>query len=239
MVVRGTRWHSFPALMSALALYCSAAVADDCPNSMEMQSQLTAQVVAQLSKALGSDGVELQVDSIGDIPQLRGASLRVLSQDLRSRVAAEVTGQSCDVAAELHTVTLWFKVKALRDIWVYGRNAASGVPVAEASPYREQRDIAQLQIRPAELGEHIEGQWLKEYVRSGRPVLQRQLQREPLVKRDDRVQVVVAGRGFMLSTSGTAIGPGHLGEEVPVMVEGAGTSVLAVVSGEREVHVQR
>lgn len=204
-----------------------------------MQSTLTAQVAAQLSKAFGDDGVELHLDTIGDIPQLRGASVKLLSQNLRSRVAAEVTGHSCDATAELRTVTLWFKVKALREVWVYGSNAASGMSVAEASPYREQRDIAQLQVRPAELGEKLEGQWLKEYVRAGRPVLQRQLQREPLVKRDDRVQVVVAGRGFVLSTSGTAIGPGHLGEEVPVMVEGAGSSVLAVVSGEREVHVQR
>ncbi|MNP73266.1 flagellar basal body P-ring biosynthesis protein FlgA [compost metagenome] len=57
--------------------------------------------------------------------------------------------------------------------------------------------------------------------------------------RDAPVTVVVYGPGLMLRTEGKALRPGVLGERVPVMLDGAESSLLAVVAGKGEVHVER
>ena len=99
--------------------------------------------------------------------------------------------------------------------------------------------MAALQLRLSDLPENLDGLWLTESANAGMPVLSRHLQAEPLVKRDAVVSVIVYGPGLMLRTQGKVMRAGVLGETVPVLVEGAESSLLAVVSGKGEVHVQR
>lgn len=209
------------------------ALADACEAPQVESGALMQEVLAQL-QVQGGAGLELELEPIGTLPGLSQPSARVLSRGLRSRVAVELAGEAC---GRQQLSTVWFKLRAYREAWVYGVNAKSGQPLTFAQPIRERVDLAGAQLQPGDLAEDLQGLWLQQDVRAGMPVLARQLQAEPLVKRDEMVRVVVRGPGLMVSTQGKAMRPGMLGENVPVLLDGADSSLPAVVAGKGEVHV--
>jgi flagellar basal body P-ring formation protein FlgA len=214
---------------------CALPVLADACVAPEMEPQaLSREVESQLRHVQGAEGLAFELEPMTALPALSQPSVRLVSRGLRSRVAVELSGDACG----RHQVsTVWFKIRAYRDAWVYGLNGKAGQPLAGVQPHRERVDLAGAQIQPSELAEDLQGLWLLQDVRAGMPVLTRQLQPEPLVKRDEMVRVVVRGPGLMVSTQGKAMRPGRLGENVPVLLEGAGSSLPAVVAGKGEVHV--
>ena len=230
------------AWLSLFAMSCAwsnpPAAESACAQSPVAQQALLAHVLERVQPALATEGMQLELLPIGEMPAMAKPQVRLVTQGLRSRVAVELQGQACG-HERASTVTVWFKVRALREVWVYGRNARAGHALAEAEPRREQVDVAALQLRLSDLPENLDGLWLTESANAGMPVLSRHLQAEPLVKRDAVVSVIVYGPGLMLRTQGKVMRAGVLGETVPVLVEGAESSLLAVVSGKGEVHVQR
>lgn len=181
-------------------------------------------------------GAQVQLRLIGKLPALVQPQVQLLTQGLHSRVAVELSGRSCDDGVP-GRATVWLEVRALREVWVYGRNAKADQPLAQAEPQRQWVDIAALQIGAQALVSNPEGLWLRQSVNSGTPILKRQVQSEPLVNRAQPVTVLVYGPGLMLRTQGRAMRPGGLGETVPVLLDGANSSLLAVVAGKGEVHV--
>ncbi|XXD82338.1 flagellar basal body P-ring formation protein FlgA [Pseudomonas sp. Z5-35] len=164
--------------------------------------------------------------------------IKVSSQGIRSRVPVAFSGTVCGHDRP-SVVTVWFKVQAWKDAWVYGRNGRADQVLSDVQPRLERVDLAAAQLSPSDLPEEISGHWLNQSVNAGMPVLKRHLKAEPLVHRDAPVTVVVFGPGLMLRTEGKALRPGVLGERVPVMLEGAESSLLAVVAGKGEVHVEK
>lgn len=207
--------------------------ASGCTDSA-VEPQVLQQVSAQFQQAFGAEGVRLELEPVGALPAMAQPSIKLLSRGLRSRVAVELAGEVCGRA---QVVTVWFKVRAFQDAWVYGRNAKAGGLLNSAELQREPVDLAGAQLAVADLAREPQGLWLVQDVRAGMPVLNRHLQPEPLVKRDEVVRVVVRGPGLMVSTQGKAMRPGMLGESVPVLLDGADSSLLAVVAGKGEVHV--
>ena len=230
------------AWLSLLAMSCAWSnppVAESaCAQTPAAEQALLAHVLEQIQPALAADGVQLELLPIGEMPAMSRPQVRMLTPGLRSRVAVGLQGKPSG-HPRASTVTVWFKLRALGEVWVYGRNARPGHALADAEPRREQVDVAALQLRLSELPENLDGLWLTEAANAGMPVLNRHLQAEPLVKRDAVVSVVVYGPGLMLRTQGKVMRAGVLGETVPVLVEGAESSLLAVVSGKGEVHVQK
>ncbi len=210
------------------------AFADACVASTPEPRALQQEIEAQLRQAAGSGEWQLELEPMGALPALSQPSVRVLGPGLRSRVAVELSGETCG----RHQVsTVWFKLRAYREAWVYGLNTKAGRPLAAAQPRRERVDLAGAQMVAGDLVEEPQGLWLTQDVRAGQPVLARQLQPEPLVKRDEVVRVVVLAPGLVVSAQGKAMRPGMLGESVPVLLEGARSSLVAVVAGRGEVHV--
>ena len=228
--------------LSLFAMSCAwsnpSAAESACAHTPVAQQALLAHVLERVEPVLAADGVQLELLPIGEMPAMAKPQVRLVTQGLRSRVAVELQGKACG-HERASTVTVWFKVRALREVWVFGRNARAGRALAEAEPRREQVDVAALQLRLSDLPENLDGLWLTESANAGMPILNRHLQAEPLVKRDAVVDVIVYGPGLMLRTQGKVMRAGVLGETVPVLVEGAESSLLAVVSGKGEVHVQR
>ncbi|HLD64646.1 MAG TPA: flagellar basal body P-ring formation chaperone FlgA [Pseudomonas sp.] len=208
--------------------------ASDCVTSAAPPQALLQQVSAQLRQAFNADGLRLELEPVGELPAMTQPSIRLLGRGLRSRVAVELAGEVCGRA---QVATAWFKLRAFQDAWVYGRNTKAGGFVENAGLRREQVDLAGAQVAVADLAREPQGLWLVQDVRAGMPVLNRHLQPEPLVKRDEMVRVVVHGPGLLVSTQGKAMRPGMLGEKVPVLLDGADSSLLAVVAGKGEVHV--
>lgn len=222
------------ALVSGWGGIALPVLADACVVPELEPRALVQEVEAQLQQGLGGAGLEFELEPMGALPGLSQPVVRLLGRSLRSRVAVELAGEACG----RHQVsTVWFKLRAYRQAWVYGLNSKAGQPLVSARPRRERVDLAGAQLQPSDLAEDLQGLWLLQDVRAGLPILARQLQPEPLVKRDEVVRVVVRGPGLKVSTQGKAMRPGMLGESVPVMLDGANSSLLAVVAGKGEVHV--
>ena len=208
---------------------------DACTQKQVNQEVLQAAVAAEVQRMSG-DSVKLSMSAMGAWPVLDQPRVVLLSKALRSRMAATITGKSCDSNRQI-VETVWFKVKALREGWVYGRNARQDSPVSEAAPHREAIDIAALQLASSELAGSLEDQWLRQAVYAGHPALKQQLKSESLVRRDQQVAVVVRGPGLELRAQGKALQSGILGDRIQVLVSGAEASMPATVAGKGEVYV--
>ena len=208
---------------------------DACAQKQAGQDALQGPLAAEVQR-FGGDLVKVNVSVMGTLPVLAQLKVVLLSKTLRSRMTATITGKSCDSDRQV-VETVWFKVQALREAWVYGRNARQDSRVSEASPHREVIDLAALQIADSELAESLDGQWLRQAVYAGRPVLKQQLRNESLVRRDQQVAVVVRGPGLELRTQGKALQSGIVGDHIQVLVSGAEASMPATIAGKGEVHV--
>jgi flagella basal body P-ring formation protein FlgA len=216
----------------------ASAWAGGCPaiDSASEQQRLS-HVLGQLKPQLARDGVSLELTPLTALPAMHAPKVRLVGQTVRSRVAVELEGQVCGAGQVVRT-TVWFKLRALKEAWVYGRNGKAQTPLAGTEPRRGTVDLAALQVEASELPERLDGLWLLQSVNAGTPILKRHLGEEPLVQRSSPVTVLVYGQGVMLRVQGKAMGPGALGDTVPVLVNGAESSLLAVVSGKGEVHVE-
>ncbi|WP_260407526.1 flagellar basal body P-ring formation chaperone FlgA [Pseudomonas cichorii] len=192
----------------------------------------------RIQEQLATPEVELQLTPIGELPTMMHPQIRLLSQSIRSRVPVSFSGTVCGQDRP-SVVTVWFKVQAWKQTWIYGRNGRADQALVDVQPWMERVDLAATQLSPSDLPGDIEGQWLNQSVNAGMPVLKRHLKVEPLVYRDAPVTVVVFGTGLMLRTEGKALRPGVLGERIPVMLDGAESSLMAVVTGKGEVHVAK
>lgn len=210
-------------------------VAVACALTRVEQETLLATARAEI-QAIAGEQVQARVSAMGAWPALLQPTVVLQGMTLRSRMAATVMGKACGSEQPV-TEMVWFKVQALREAWVYGRNTSQDSRLADASPRREVIDIAALQVTGSELAESLEGQWLRQAVYAGRPVLQKQLRNESLVRRDQNVAIVVRGSGLELRMRGKALQSGALGDSVPVLVSGAESSMPATVAGKGEVHV--
>lgn len=223
-------------LLLAGWVQAAAPVADACIDKHAGQDALQAAVTTDVQRMAGAQ-VTVSIHAMLPWPVLSQPKVTVLSKSLRSRMAVTITGKSC--ASDRQVVeTVWLKVQALREAWVYGRNAQQDSRVIDASPQREVIDIATLQIAGTELADSLEGQWLRQAVYAGRPVLQQQLRNDFLIRRDQSVVVVVRGPGLELRTQGKALQSASLGDHVQVLVSGAETSMPATAAGKGEVHVE-
>lgn len=235
MTMPGRRFLLLTLLLSSPLYAAESALNAACGLSEAEQGAVTHEVADTLQQA--SDGrVHVELSVMGPWPAMSAPVVQVLSKSLRSRVAVSLSGKSCDAGRPV-VVTVWFKARALREAWVYGRNAAFDTAVSAASPHRTLIDLAALQLAEADLADSFEGQWLKQSVSADRPVLKKQLRSELLVLRDAPVVVVLEGPGLLLRTQGKALQQGGLGDRVSVLVSGAEASLATVVSGKGEVHV--
>lgn len=203
--------------------------------SPAMSPEAVVQQAATLLERTGAfEGMRLELELIGEVPGF-AQHLTLLDGGMRSRVPVQLSGAACGRA---QVATAWIRLKAFQEVWVYGQAAKAGQPASLAQPHRAEVDLAGARLVPGDVAAELDGLWLVQDVRSGSPALARHLQPEPLVKRDEMVRVVVMAPGLQISTRGRAMRQGALGESVPVLVERADSSLLAVVAGKGEVHVQ-
>jgi len=202
-------------------------------DSVELQTRLL-QIVQE---AVKQPYDRLEIVPLSQIPNLAYSKIKILTTVPRSRVAIELSGLDCETN-EKRVTTIWFKLHAWRELWVYGRNANAEQSVLAASPKKQMLDVAALQLSEDEIVEKLADQWLRQMVNMGTPILKRHLEVEPLVKKNEIVTVIVQGNGLMIQTKGVVLQKGNLGVTVPVLVNGAVSSTSAVVTAKGEVHVE-
>ena len=130
------------AWLSLFAMSCAwsnpPAAESACAQSPVAQQALLAHVLERVQPALATEGMQLELLPIGEMPAMAKPQVRLVTQGLRSRVAVELQGQACG-HERASTVTVWFKVRALREVWVYGRNARAGHALVEDGPDDDDR----------------------------------------------------------------------------------------------------
>ncbi|RZU38508.1 flagella basal body P-ring formation protein FlgA [Fluviicoccus keumensis] len=159
---------------------------------------------------------------------------------VRSRLPVGLTGIDCVSGHEISRA-VWFRLSLYRPVWVYGQATGVDEPLAVAKPEKQTRDLAALTYPVRELvgdSASFASLWLAKPVDRGQPVLVSHLQPEPFVFRNREVNVVVKADGLRLRVRGKALQSGQPGETVPVMIEGATASSMAVVSGKGEVLIE-
>ncbi|MDO8330480.1 MAG: flagellar basal body P-ring formation chaperone FlgA [Fluviicoccus sp.] len=204
--------------------------------SLTDQAQVTSQLV-ELIKTDASQPFELiGLSLISPWPQINIQKMEPDLRQLRSRIPVELTGVDCQ--SRMRKVTVWFRLEAMRMAWVYGRHSEADQPVTVAEPQKKLVDMAGIESLSHDLADNLDGRWLVRSTQPGRPVLNADLQDEPMVFRNRSVQVIVRGGGLQLRTRGTVLQSGQRGHSVQVMVEGATISTTATVSGKGEVFIE-
>lgn len=198
---------------------------------MNVQAMASAAV-----QRLAGQSVAVSLRVITELPVIARPEVLLRSKTLRSRMAVTVAGWSCKRDREA-VETVWLRVQAMREAWIVGRNARQNSMVSEAAPQRELIDIAALQVADSELADTLDGQWLRQAVYAGSPLLKRQLKSAAMVQRDQPVTVRVRGPGVELRTPGRALQSGNLGDAIAVLVSASAASMPATVAGTGEVHV--
>jgi len=83
-----------------------------------------------------------------------------------------------------------------------------------------------------------DGLWLRKKVNANQPILEDDLKSEPVVKKNQLINVTVKGEGFFIKTKGVAMQEGLIGDRILVMVNDGTKSVLAIIVDKDRVDVE-
>lgn len=224
-------------VMMSVNGHAESALNSACQERSGNAADVVQHVIASLQEQARRPYARVELEAIGDVPRVHRPTVNVRGAWPRSRVAVQLNWTDCESGVSQQAV-VWFKARVYQAAWRYGRDTKAEQPLVMAEPERALVDIAAAQLRADELAVAPDAEWLSRSVRAGEPILQRDLMPAPLVKRNERVIVVVRGNGLIIQTQGTALRHGSLGEQVPVQVMGATTSSPAAVVARGEVHVE-
>jgi flagella basal body P-ring formation protein FlgA len=165
--------------------------------------------------------VNVRAGQISFTPRLPPGSL------LRPRLAVTV---DIDVdGAPAERVPVWFRLKVLAPVLVFSRDLPQHALLGTADVRLARRDLTQIPADTATDYAKLPGRWLTRSVRAGDPVLDSELVREPLVRRNEHVKVLLTSGAIAISASGVAARSGYRGDTVKVLVDGAKAPCLARV----------
>lgn len=214
-------------LMTSLPLVQAASAC--APDAEQWRNEVSAFLLQQ-------GGVEaVDVSAFAAPPEIGARELQLRGVWPSSRMAVEVRGHECvsgKPVQQLH----WFRVQAYREAWVYGRDAAAGQSLQQAAPRKARLDVAQWQLR--ENVEPVATDYLLRPARAGAPVRTGDLKPEPMVHRNDDVQLLVQAPGVRLRIQAKALQPGVRDEWIQVIAQGASKSTKARVVDRGIVHVE-
>jgi flagella basal body P-ring formation protein FlgA len=122
---------------------------------------------------------------------------------------------------------------------VYAQDAPAGTEMGELKMHKGTVDVAKADGRVVDALTTLTGDRLKRGVQSGWPVLLSDFEPVPDVDRQSQVVVHVRYGAVRIKTLGRALDAGDVGDVIPVLVEGAASSVLAKVTGKGVVDIAR
>lgn len=129
------------------------------------------------------------------------------------------------------------ELEAMAEILVATDNLRRGEVLGPQNISVQSQDISKLK-QPLFNGDDVFGKRLKRSLRLGQPLLRKQVEFPPLIKRGERVVIQARGSGLMLSTAGEAKQDGLLDETIRVMNLGSRKEVLCRVVAPGTVSVE-
>lgn len=128
----------------------------------------------------------------------------------------------------VHNESIRVELEALAEIAVAADNLRRGDKLGPEDISFQQQDISRLR-QPLFTADDVYGKRLKRSLRLGRPLLRKQVEFPPVIKRGDRVVIQVQRQGLMLSAIGEAKQDGRQDETIRVMNSNSRKEVLCRV----------
>lgn len=129
------------------------------------------------------------------------------------------------------------ELEALAEIVVAADNLRRGDILDADNVSRQQQDITRLK-QPLFAAEEIYGKRLKRSVRLGQPLLRKQVEFPPMIRRGERVTIKVLRDGLMLTAAGEAQQDGHQDATIRVLNSASRKVVLCRVAAPAVVTVE-
>lgn len=209
---------------------------ESCQSNAVRRQDLNHRIETLLQESSSKPYEKVEVESLDLLPEISPRELRLKTSWPASRTAIEMVWTDCASVTEKKRI-VWFKTRAFRKIWVYGKAGAAETALADTMPELALMDLAVWRLPENDLIDLPAFEFLVRRVKAGDPIRISELKPAPLVKRNDDVLVVVQGKGLVIKTKGMALQYGAEGEWVGVMIEGAGKSTRAKVVAHGVVHV--
>lgn len=136
-------------------------------------------------------------------------------------------------------VTVWLKVTAKRNSWTVNKSIPPGGSIEAVDVQQVVANVAPLMGIKVISAESPVGKVAAKQMRAGDIVTADSVTEPPLVKRNDRVQVIVRSGALQITSPGQALATGwKVGDLIPVTVENAEGPTEAKVIGKGNVAIQ-
>lgn len=225
-------------LAASSALPCSVAV--NPPPNASLLGNVLQQVCQQLANRYES--VSLSLISHGTVPERALADAFVAkSIELGSMRAGRlpVSVVWLTSASEQHKGVIWFRVNAMVSVWRARHDLKAEQLISASDVELVQLDVAAEPTTTAQSVESPVGKAVLRAVRKNQVLAGDVLSEPALVKRNERVRVMLNEAGLQLIARGTALTTGwRKNDVVQVQVAGAESTITGKVANVGEVYVE-
>lgn len=210
-----------PGLCAALPLLVLALIAVPASADRQDLDQLRQQVADHLQAHYAQSGAQrLEVEVSRLDPRLTLAQCEHpldLQVNDRNNTGGSVSVHSRCQGAQPWSIYVPARVDMYRPVVVASRNLARGTTVDEGDIEVELHNTSQLRQGFVDTEQSVLGMELRRPVRRGEPFRANQLVEPLAVQRGDEVRLQAEAGGIVVSTRGTAMGNGRVGQQIRVM----------------------
>lgn len=199
---------------------------------------------AALLKRARESGFDVVAEPVGRLASLLEGGVQSVTASLpsqswlRPRVPVTVTFAN-PASGRPTTATLWFAVSAAAPGAVYAADYPKGTASSRVEGREGTVDLARtLGVRPVDLPIPVSAGRLRRPVRTGQPVLPSDWEPVPAVQAQQRIDVEAVAGVVHISTQGTALADGDLGDLIPVLADHAAQPVQGRVVSPEGVRIE-
>jgi len=199
-----------------------------------VHESISASVVSYIKKRVNADSVSvvvrnLQHVKIGQDVRYAAVEWKRGTNDLRGRVAVPVRVYYSDNSTDL--IYLQADISLFCMVPVAVRNIDRYNTLNYSDLYLELRDVTSLRKDVAKPEELISGVRTKRLITKGRIITRDMIEPVPVIRRGDRVKIVVDCRNLQVSTYGIAKEDGWPGKRIRIRTENSRRELYAEVAG--------
>ena len=130
------------------------------------------------------------------------------------------------------------KVSVYDDIVVAKTRLQRGDIIGTVEAVIEERDIAALNSGVIRDLNDVYGKQAKTYIPKENPIYDFMVMDRPLVKRNDKVKMLISSEGILISADGIAMEDGNMGQTIKVKNLTSGKEIMCIVNATGEVTIQ-
>ncbi|MCD6115735.1 flagellar basal body P-ring formation protein FlgA [bacterium] len=205
-----------------------------------VQQKINASVRKFVRMRADADSVSVYVQNIQP-DRVRNGSKNITiewkrgANDLKGRVVVPVRIHYSDNTSDL--IYVHAEISLFCMVPVAAGNISRYSTINNSNLRLELRDVTSLRAEPAELQELVSGVRTKRLITKGRIITRDMIEQVPVIRRGERVKVVVDCRNLHVSTYAIAKEDGWPGKRIRIRTEGSRRELYAEVAGPAVVRI--